>query len=263
MKTKTIRWTSTRFSKGVLLVLSFVVLLGFLNVDGSGFTLFGSHRSVKGSGNQVRETRELGKISQVILSEEGDMRIEIGEKEQLVFEAEDNLLEYLVADVNHGSLDIKKHPDNVQLIATKPIRYFLTVRSLESLIVKNSGDVEIPEIKGMRLKLRITGSGNVRINRLSVDSLTVEATGSGDLIVLEGSAYEQELHLSGSGSYDGKNVVCQRAEVNLSSSGEATVKVSERLVASTTSSGNVYYLGDPTVFIRDMTSSGRVIRYWQ
>ncbi|MEJ2711106.1 MAG: hypothetical protein P8074_26100 [Anaerolineales bacterium] len=41
----------------------------------------------------------------------------------------------------------------------------------------------------------------------------------------------------------------------------ATVNVLERLIASSTSSGNVYYLGDPTVSIREMTSSGRVIRY--
>jgi LuxR family maltose regulon positive regulatory protein len=41
----------------------------------------------------------------------------------------------------------------------------------------------------------------------------------------------------------------------------ATVNVLERLIASTTSSGNVYYLGNPTVSIREMTSSGKVIRY--
>jgi hypothetical protein len=56
-------------------------------------------------------------------------------------------------------------------------------------------------------------------------------------------------------------VVCQSAQVSLSSSGEATVNVLERLIASTTSSGNVYYLGNPTVSIHSMTSSGRVIRY--
>lgn len=263
MKAKSIRRTATRFSIGVLLVLSFVVPLGCLNVGGSGFNLFGSNHKVKGSGNLVRETRDLGEISQVILSEEGDMRIDIGGQEQLVIEAEDNLLDYLVADENQGSLDIKKYPDNVQIIATKPIRYFLTVRNLDSLTVKNSGDVEIKEIAGVRFKMRITGSGDVRINSLTVDSLEAELTSSGDLIIFEGNAYEQEILLSSSGSYDGKNVLCQRAQVGLSSSGEATVNVLERLVASTTSSGNVYYLGDPTVFISDMTSSGRVIRYWQ
>jgi hypothetical protein len=261
MKTKSIRRPVIGFSLGVMFAICIASLSGCAQGDGFDPKLFSFNHRVKGSGNLARETRNLDEILQVILSEEGDLWIEIGEQEQLVIEAEDNLLEYLVADVNHGSLDIKKDPDNVQLYATKPIRYFLTFRSLESLTVKNSGDVEIAEIKGARFKLRITGSGDVRINRLLVDSLEVELTSSGDLTISEGTANEQAIRLSSSGDYDGKNVVCQRARVSLSSSGEATVNVLERLIASTTSSGNVYYLGDPTVSIRDMTSSGRVIRY--
>lgn len=261
MKTKSIRRSVIKISLEVFLAVCIASLSGCLQVDGLGINLFDFSRKVKGSGNLVRETRILDEISQVIFSEEGDLWIEIGEKEQLVVEVEDNLLEYLVADVNHGSIDIRKYPDNVQLNATKPIRYFLTVGSLESLTVKNSGDVEITEVKGDRFKLRSTGSGDVRINQLKVDSLEAELTSSGDLKITEGSANEQKLRLSSSGDYDGKNVVCKRAQVRLSSSGEATVNVLERLIASTTSSGNVYYLGNPTVSIRDMTSSGRVIRY--
>jgi hypothetical protein len=40
------------------------------------------------------------------LSEEGDLFINVGDQEQLIIEAEDNLQEYLVAEVQNGALDI-------------------------------------------------------------------------------------------------------------------------------------------------------------
>lgn len=252
-----------------LFILSAVGLSGCLEgfglrstSDGIGNDIFHFKRMVVGTGNSVRETRNLEHFSRVILSEEGDLQIKGGEYEQLMIEAEDNLLGYLVSEVNDGSLDIKKRPDNVQLDATKPIRYTLTVSSLDTLIVKNSGAVEITEVNGMHFKLKISGSGGVQINSLAVDTLDIEITGSGNLTISEGSVNEQTIRLSSSGNYEGKNVASKRAEVKLSSSGDATVNVLDSLIASTTSSGNIYYTGNPPqISIQAMTSSGRVIRY--
>lgn len=222
-------------------------------------SLLGFNRKVYGSGNVVQETRSLGDFNEVVLSEEGDLFIESGTQNELVIEAEDNLQQYLVAESASNVLDIKKLPENVTLNATRPIRYYLTVRELESLTVKNSGDTEITEVDSERFSVRVTSSGSVHIGDLKIRSLAIELTSSGNLVIDRGEVEEQRIRLSSSGQYDGERVICQDADVALTSSGDATINVQATLTADLSSSGNVYIVGDPKVIYKDSSSTGRVI----
>ena len=222
-------------------------------------SLLGFNRKVYGSGNVVKETRDLQSFTEVVLSEEGDLFIEIGNQNELVIEAEDNLQEYLIAETVNKVLDIKKLPENVTLNAKKPIRYYLTVKEFKALTIKNSGDAEVSEVDTDTFSIRITGSGNVHVGTLNVLRLDMELTSSGNLLIDEGRADEQHIRLSSSGEYDGENVICQNAYVTLTSSGNAILNVLEVLEADLSSSGNVYYVGKPKITYKDSSSSGRVL----
>ena len=215
------------------------------------------NQKVYGSGNVVKETRVLQDFTEVVLSEEGDLFIEIGNQNKLVIEAEDNLQEYLIPETGDNVLDIKKLPENITLNGTKPIRYYLTVKELKSLTGKNSGDVNITEVYTDSFSVRITGSGSVHIGKLYAQHLEIELTSSGNLTIDSGEAEEQLVKLSSSGEYNGKNVACKTAYVALTSSGDATLNVLEDLTADLSSSGNVYYLGSPKVVYNDSSSTGR------
>jgi hypothetical protein len=215
------------------------------------------NQKVYGSGNVVKETRVLQDFTEVVLSEEGDLFIEIGNQNELVIEAEDNLQKYLIPETGDNVLDIKKLPENITLNATKPIRYYLTVKELKSLTGKNSGNVSITEVDTDSFSVRITGSGSVHIGKLKTQRLAIELTSSGNLTVDSGEAGEQYVRLSSSGEYNGKNVACKTAYVELTSSGDATLNVLEDLTADLSSSGNVYYLGNPKVVYNDSSSTGR------
>jgi hypothetical protein len=232
-------------SIGILLVAGCTGVLGF-------------NRKVRGSGHVVKETRPIQNITEVILSEEGDLFIQIGEQDELVIEAEDNLQEFLIAETRDNVLELKKLPENVTLNTTRPIRYYLTVKELRSLTVKNSGDVEVTQVDTDSFSIRITGSGSVHIGSLRARLAEIELTSSGSLVVDSGDVEAQRVRLSSSGAYQGKDVVCQTAEVRLTSSGEATLNVLEVLTADLSSSGNVYYAGNPRVVYRDSSSTGSV-----
>ena len=236
----------------------FACLIG-VSLTAACTSLLGFNRKVYGSGNTVKETRTLQDFQEVVLSEEGDLFIEPGIQNELIIEAEDNLQQYLIAETVSGVLDIKKLPENVTLNATKPIRYYLTVKELETLTVKNSGDTEITDVDAERFSVRVTGSGGVHIEDINADSMAIELTSSGNLVIDRGKVEEQRLKLSSSGQYDGKNVTCQNADVKLTSSGDATINVLGTLSADLSSSGNVYYLGTPKVVYKDSSSTGRVI----
>lgn len=215
------------------------------------------NQKVYGSGNVVKETRVLQDFTEVVLSEEGDLFIEIGNQNKLVIEAEDNLQEYLIPETGDNVLNIKKLPENITLNTTKPIRYYLTVKELKSLTGKNSGNVNITEVDTDSFSVRITGSGSVHIGKLYAQHLEIELTSSGNLTIDSGEAEEQLVKLSSSGEYNGKNVACKTAYVELTSSGDATLNVLEVLTADLSSSGNVYYLGSPKVVYNDSSSTGR------
>lgn len=240
-----------KLSTSIILLPIFVLLLTLSS---------GCSRKIQGTGNVVQETRELEQFTKVVLSEEGDLFIEAGELAQLVIEAEDNLQGYLVTDIANGVLDIKKVPDHIQLKATQPIRYYLTVTTLESLTLKNSGDTEVTEVNTDHYQVRISGSGNLHIGTLNAAHLDVALTSSGNLNIDTGEVEIQNIVLSSSGKYNGTNLVSQNAIVRLSSSGDAFINVLENLEADLSSSGIVYYTGNPAVLVADSSSSGKVIK---
>jgi len=240
------------FTKWIAISL-FIVILIMGCISSLGF-----NRRVYGSGNVIKEGRDVQNFTEVVLSEEGDLFIDFGEQEQLIIEAEDNLQKYLIAEVQDGVLDIKKLPENVTLHATKPLRYHLILRELKTLTIKNSGDAKVTEVNTDNFSIRITGSGSVHINTLNVHRLDMGLTSSGNLLIDEGRADEQIIRLSSSGEYDGENVICQNAYVKLTSSGNATLNVLEDLEADLSSSGDVYYIGNPKIVYTDSSSSGRV-----
>jgi len=258
-----------RFLLLAMVIFGLVMLLSGCSSDCCGgcgcdeafdFNLFSFNRKVHGSGVIVQEERDVEGCTEVVLSEKGDLFIELGDREELVIEAEDNLQEYLIASVENGVLEILKLPQNITLVTDYPINYYLTVTSLESITVKNSGDVEIADIQGESFSVWITGSGSVYIDNLNVEYLSAELTSSGGLVVGVGQVYVQNIHLSSSGEYAGGNVETTKANVHGSSSGSATVNVSESLIVDLSSSGSVFYFNDPTIEIVDMSSTGRVER---
>lgn len=227
---------------------------------GNGFNLFSFNRKVAGSGHLIKKERAISDFSKVVLSEEGDLFIEAGSQESLVVEAEENLQEYIIADVNNDTLEIYKQPEDITLEPAQPIKYYLSATNLEELIVKNSGDVEINEITGESFSVRITGSGSVEIKDLQVSNLEAELTSSGDLVILKGDVESQKIRLSSSGEYDGRNLGSQNAIVEVSSGGSAIVNAKNSLMVDISSSGDVLYSGNPEIIIRNMSSTGKMRR---
>jgi hypothetical protein len=217
----------------------------------------GNMESVRGSGTVAREDRPVAGIRGVTLATLGDMTIELGKQESLTIEAEDNLLPYLETDVRGGILTIRSAAGK-SLMPTKPVRYHLTVNNLEALETTSSGNIEAPAIQTNRFSASISSSGDLHLAGIAADRLEVEISSSGDLIIDTGAVTEQEINLSSSGDYEGSGVRCQTANVRLTSSGQATIWVTDSLDVNLSSSGNLNYYGRPEIDERT-SSSGKVV----
>jgi hypothetical protein len=215
----------------------------------------GGGTSVGGSGNVTTEDRAVSGVTGVSLATFGDLTIELGDQESLRVEAEDNLLQYLKTNVRGGVLVIEEEPD-VDLQPKKPIRYHLTVKTLESIDVTSSGNVTAPALKAGHFAVRESSSGDVDLVALEADSLEVALSSSGDLKIGGGQLGSQEIKLSSSGDYRAGDVRSASAGVDLTSSGDATIWVTDRLEAKLSSSGDLSYYGSPRADVNE-SSSGR------
>jgi len=214
--------------------------------------------AVRGSGTVASEERPVSGISGVELSMNGTLTIELGDTEALVIEAEENLLPYIETAMRGDTLLIRTEPGtNIQ--STRSIEFRLTVTELTDLRVSSSGDIYAPALEGNRCNLEISSSGRIWLESVDCTTLTVDISSSGEVDIGGGSAEQQNIRISSSGDYRARDVAGSDADIAISSSGSATVNVSERITGTISSSGNIYYLGDPSLDVRT-SSSGKVER---
>jgi hypothetical protein len=138
--------------------------------------------------------------------------------ESLLLRAEDNLLPYILTEVNGGVLELRTAP-NTELEPTLPIDEFV---------------------------LSAGGIGSIDVSDLSATELHVSLEGFGELSI-SGAVSRQEVVLRGFGSYEAGDLQSEEADVLVEAFVTATVRVSDLLVATVKNGGSVYYFGDPTV----------------
>jgi hypothetical protein len=182
----------------------------------------------------------------------------MGDGESLRIEAEDNLLEYIETDVRAGRLAIETR-QGTNLRATRPIKYYLTVDTLDRIEVSSSGDVEAGNLRSESFSVKISSSGDVFVESLDCTSLRVDISSSGNLEISGGQVQRQDINISSSGEYRARDLPSVEAEVTVTSSGTAEIRVSDQLSGRLSSSGDIRYIGSPEVDV-STSSSGRVVQ---
>lgn len=226
-------------------VLGFVLALAAVGAIGCSDDDVINPRTIHGSGVPAQDNRAVSGFSGVTSTTIGDLYIAPGAAEALRIVAEDNLLSHIVSEVRGGTLELRT-ASGVTLDPTRPIEFHITVTSLDSVVQAGVGDVDIDGPAMGNMLLRLTGVGTVRCSDLAATDLDVRLIGVGE-VETAGQTDHQEIQLVGVGEYDGRNLASATADVTISGLGDATVRVSDSLVALISGDGDVYYIGDPTV----------------
>jgi hypothetical protein len=223
----------------------FTGLLGFcaLLLSGCGFTV------VRGSGHVVTETRPVSDFSRVDLVGSGQVIVTQGDQESLVVEADDNLLSHLRTEVRGGTLYLGLHTNEIGdiLQPTQPIKYYVSLKTVEALVLSGSGDIQAANVEAEQLDLNLTGSGNINIDTLTAKTVRSTITGSGNCRVGSGTTQMETVGIGGSGNYVADKLQSTASTVTITGSGEADVWAQNTLEAGITGSGTVRYYGTPQV----------------
>jgi hypothetical protein len=182
-----------------------------------------------------------------------------GDQESLVVEADDNLLSHLRTEVRGSTLYLGLHTNDVGdiLQPTRPIKYYVSLKTVEALVLSGSGDIQAANVEAEQLDLNLTGSGNITIDSLSAKAVRSTITGSGNCRVGGGTAQIETVGIGGSGNYTADKLQSTASTVTINGSGEADVWARETLEAGITGSGTVRYYGTPQV-TRRVTGSGTI-----
>ena len=228
-----------------LLIFTSLVIASCSSIGGSGLG-----GGVPGSGKIQTETREPGAFEAIAIEYPGaEIIVQQGDKEVIEIEADDNLLPQLSTEVLSGTLTIKNVESDWKTTVnpSKPMKINIVVRDLNEILLSAPvADLKVNDVQAGRLRLVVSGGAQVRLNGIQVDLLDSVLTGTGD-IQASGTADELKLVLSGLGDFNAADLQSNKADIELSGMGGATVRVEEELAATITGAGSIQYFGNPRV----------------
>lgn len=207
---------------------------------------------------EARSVREVGGFDSVRFGTSGELIITQGDREALEIVARADDLPNLVTEVSNGTLSIGREGAAPLFSLRAPV-FRLTMKTIRSLEAHSSGRISARDLRADSLRVRISSSGDVSIASLAASALEVVISSSGSLRVA-GEVDRQDVLLSSSGSYSAADLVSKTARVRAVSSGSATLRVSDGLDATVSSSGDVRYFGSPQGVNGKVTSSGRLVK---
>ncbi len=215
-----------------------------------------SKKRVKGNGDMVTKTRSVGNYDVVAVGGSFDVKLYAGKEGNLKITVDENLLAYLITEVDNGTLKIKwKKGTNIshhsQILVTVPFK------EIEGASLAGSGDLYSEDvIKTNAFKAALAGSGDIRL-KLSTTSVSASLAGSGD-IELSGTTNDFKCALAGSGDIQAYDLASNNTDVRISGSGGIKVSAKDMLSARISGSGNIYYKGNPEKQDIKVSGSGTV-----
>ncbi len=258
-------------------------------------TSYGSNRT-KGSGVIKEESRAVANFSRLVVALPVTVTLSQGTSESLTISADDNLLPLMSTQVSGDELIIEG--DKSRGFSTKKeIKIRLTVKSLNAINIKGSGDVIGDRLKSDKFDIAIAGSGDVKFKSINAEQFRIDIKGSGDVKIdaLEGKSVSADIHGSGdirlpsvqagqvnisikgsgdvtaagnadkvdievmgSGDVRSRKLIAREANVKIMASGDVDVYASERIAASVTGSGDIRYAGSPMNVSRTVRGSGSI-----
>jgi len=206
---------------------------------------------------QNKETRDVNDFDEVIMRISGNVYIKQGNKNEVIVEADDRVLERIETEVRGGRLSISmRNNSGWRTSSSGRVNVYISIKELNGVSISGSGDIiGQSTFKSDNFNASISGSGDMELE-LDAKNISARISGSGNM-ELSGSAEYAKLGMSGSGKYLAEELKVDDYEISISGSGRSSVNAQENLDVRISGSGSVYYKGRPAVN-SSVAGSGKV-----
>jgi hypothetical protein len=214
---------------------------------------------IKGDGNVINETREVGNYDKIGVSGSFDVDLVKGKEGLIEIKIEKNLLPYLVTEVENGKLKIRwKKGTNIN--TSRGVQLIVHFKEINDIASSGSSDIKSNDlIKTDNLEVAVSGSGNISL-QVDVEVLNTRVSGSGDLD-FKGAADNFKAAMSGSGDIKAFDLQTNSANLKISGSADINISVKDNLYARVSGSGDITYKGNPKIEDIKVSGSGNISSY--
>jgi hypothetical protein len=206
---------------------------------------------VRGNGNITTETRNANGFSGIDASAGIDVYLKQDSAESVKVEADANLQEYIVTDVDGGVLYI--HPKrNISLDGR--IKIYVSARNLKTIEASSAADIRgISKIQSNDdLFVKVSSSADVELD-IKSPRVTGDISSAGSL-KLTGETKDFSIEASSGSSAKCFDLMAENTEARVSSGASADVFASVKIYGRASSGGSIDYKGNASSTVE--TSSG-------
>lgn len=234
-------------TKKLLSILFITMLLSSCNVN--------MFNRVNGNGNvKIADRSTSENFTKIKVSTGLDLHLSQGSKNKIVVEADENLHDIIMTEVNDGELRIYSEKGIWQATSRK---VFVTVTNLEALTATSGADVYANEtIKTNTIEINATSGADIRIV-IDADNVETNST-SGSDIKIEGIANNHVSSATSGASIDAYGLQSKNATANVTSGADINIYASESLKAYASSGGDIDFKGNPKQIDKKSSSGGSI-----
>ncbi|MCF8358904.1 MAG: DUF2807 domain-containing protein [Prolixibacteraceae bacterium] len=237
---------------------------------------FGPHPSIVGSGPIVNQEFTVTDFDAVAGETVIDIEIAQGDVQSVVAEGHENMMAFLDLRVINNKLRVDLKNGSYRNFQMK---IYVTVPELKSVEVESTGSITVEEFTPMNsFYLSCNSTGNLRCNGYFTieDALTIHSRSTGNITIgadaktidvsqtstgninISGACDKQFVDMDGTGQYRAYDLLSKECRIYNDGTGNANLFVTDMLDVTIASTGNVFYKGNPEVYLND-TSVGDLI----
>lgn len=208
-----------------------------------------------GSGDIVTETRTIASFNGVSVSGDFNVDIKTGEKQDVVVEADDNLIKNIQTDVVNGTLRIKTTDRNLR---NAHLNVHISVPSIDNLSASAAANIEVKNILNSEKTVTFKASSAASITaEVKAPAVKAEASSAAE-IKLTGRTRDFTGTTSSAANIKALDLLAENTVISSSSGASAHVHASVSLDASASSGADITYRGGANV--KKSTSSGGEVK---
>lgn len=211
-----------------------------------------NEKNVKLSGVTKVSTKEVSAFDKVDVSGAIDVIVNIGNKSEVVIEADSAIMPYIVTEVKDRELRIY-NKDIIGFYNFKNNKILVTITTPSILELESSGacDVTINDLKTDMFKVSLSGACDL-IGSFECNVLDLEASGSSDS-KLRGKVKNCNIELSGACDIKALDLEVDSLKIEGSGSSNVEITVQNSLDVELSGASELRYKGEPKYIKTDMS----------
>lgn len=210
---------------------------------------------VSGNRNVVSQDRTASEnFTGIKVSTGIDLYITQGSKNQIKVEADENLHDIIITEVENGVLKVYSEKN---VWSAKAKKVYVTIKNLELLTATSGSDVYGKGvIETKEISISTTSGADIRI-AVNAVSVATSAT-SGSDIKISGITTNHASSATSGSSIDAYDLESENTIANATSAADINVYASLKLEAKATSGGDIDFRGNPKKISKKSSSGGSI-----